>query len=100
MNPKEHCKVVTLRSGKTLEKQQSEEKSIEKTSDESNNQIEEKEEEAKKEQKEETKKKKKLPEPYQPPLPFPQKFQKAKLDKQFGKFLEVFHKLYINILFT
>ncbi|KAJ9169018.1 hypothetical protein P3X46_020488 [Hevea brasiliensis] len=34
------------------------------------------------------------------PLPFPQRFQKAKLDKQFGKFLEVLQKLYINIPFT
>ncbi|XP_057994968.1 uncharacterized protein LOC131175272 [Hevea brasiliensis] len=61
--------------------------------------IEEKEED-KKEQEEEIKKKKKLPEPYQPPLPFPQRFQKVKLDKLFGKFLEVLKKLYINIPFT
>ncbi|XP_057999286.1 uncharacterized protein LOC131178345 [Hevea brasiliensis] len=40
------------------------------------------------------------PAPYKPPLPFPQRFQKAKLDKQFGKFLEVLKKLYINIPFT
>ncbi len=57
MNPKEHCKAVTLRNSRTLEEQQSEEKSIEKTSDESDNQTEEKE------KKEETKKKKKLLEP-------------------------------------
>ncbi|XP_057999033.1 uncharacterized protein LOC131177883 [Hevea brasiliensis] len=58
------------------------------------------EEKTKKELEEETKKKKKLPKPYQPPLPFPQRFQKAKLDKHFGKFLEVLQKLYINIPFT
>ncbi|XP_021297502.1 uncharacterized protein LOC110426591 [Herrania umbratica] len=34
------------------------------------------------------------------PPPFPQHFQKKKLDAQFQKFLEVFKKLYINILFT
>ncbi|KAJ9181196.1 hypothetical protein P3X46_009350 [Hevea brasiliensis] len=34
-----------------------------------------------------------------PQLPFPQRFQKAKLDKQFGKFLEVLKKLYINVPF-
>lgn len=33
-------------------------------------------------------------------LPFPQRLQKQKLDKQFSKFLEVFKKLYINILFS
>ncbi|XP_057998486.1 uncharacterized protein LOC131177483 [Hevea brasiliensis] len=37
---------------------------------------------------------------YKPPFPYPQRFQKAKLDKQFGKFLEVLKKLYINIPFT
>ncbi|XP_058005377.1 uncharacterized protein LOC110643723 [Hevea brasiliensis] len=62
-------------------------------------QAEEKKKEAKEKQEKETRKKKKLPEPYQPPLPFPQRFQKAILDKQFGKFLEVLQKLYINIPF-
>ncbi|KAJ9158607.1 hypothetical protein P3X46_024172, partial [Hevea brasiliensis] len=33
------------------------------------------------------------PKAYMPPLPFPQRFQKAKLDKQFGKFLELPPKL-------
>ena len=35
--------------------------------------------------------------PYMPPIPFPQRLAKAKLDKRFGKFLEVLKKLYINI---
>ncbi|XP_057993028.1 uncharacterized protein LOC131174019 [Hevea brasiliensis] len=98
MNPREHCKVVTLRSRRILE--ESEEEPTERTSDKSENQTKEKKEEAKENQEEEAWKKKKLPEPYQPPLPFPQKFQKAKLDKQFEKFLEVLQKLYINIPFT
>jgi len=33
------------------------------------------------------------PKPYTPPLPFPQRMAKAKLDLQFGKFLEVLKKL-------
>jgi len=37
--------------------------------------------------------------PYTPPLPFPQRMAKAKLDSQFGKFLEVLKILYINIPF-
>ncbi|XP_058003683.1 uncharacterized protein LOC131180089 [Hevea brasiliensis] len=61
--------------------------------------AEEKKEEAKQKQEEEARKKKKPPEPYQPPLPFPQRFLEARLDKQFGKFLEVLQKLYINIPF-
>ncbi len=72
MNPKEHCKVVTLRSGKNLE--QPEEEPVGKTSEKSESQAKKKEEEAKKDQEEETMKKKKLPEPYQPPLSFPQRF--------------------------
>jgi len=38
--------------------------------------------------------------PYVLPLPFPQRIAKAKLDQQFGKFLKVLQKLYINIPFT
>ena len=43
--------------------------------------------------------------PYKPPLytsplPFPQKFQKTKLDENFAKFLNMFKKLEINILFA
>ena len=37
------------------------------------------------------------PKPYNPPLSFPQRMAKAKLDLQFEKFLEVLKKLYINI---
>ncbi|XP_010275343.1 PREDICTED: uncharacterized protein LOC104610425 [Nelumbo nucifera] len=33
---------------------------------------------------------------YKPPLPFPKRFLKDKLDKQITKFLEVFQKLHIN----
>ena len=40
------------------------------------------------------------PKPFTPPLSFPQRMAKAKLDMQFGKILEVLKKLYINISFT
>ncbi|KAJ9128557.1 hypothetical protein P3X46_034882, partial [Hevea brasiliensis] len=39
------------------------------------------------------------PKAYMPPLPFPQRFE-AKLDKQFGKFLEVLKSLHVTIPFT
>ena len=39
------------------------------------------------------------PKPYIPPLPFSPRMAKAKLDMQFGKFLDVLKKLYINIPF-
>ena len=34
------------------------------------------------------------------PIPYPQRLKKHKLDKQFTKFMEVFKKLHINILFA
>jgi len=40
------------------------------------------------------------PKPFMPTLPFPRGMAKAKLDLQFGKFLDVLKKLYINIPFT
>ena len=37
---------------------------------------------------------------YQPPIPFPQRIQKSKLDDQIAKFLNMFKKLEINIPFV
>ena len=37
---------------------------------------------------------------YTPPLPFSQRFRKAKLDEQFSKFLNIFKKLEVNIPFA
>ena len=37
---------------------------------------------------------------YKPPIPFPQRLQKSKLDDQFAKFLNMFKKLEINIPFA
>ena len=34
------------------------------------------------------------------PIPYPQRLKKNKMDKQFTKFMEVFKKLHINILFA
>ena len=34
------------------------------------------------------------------PIPYPQRLKKSKLDKQFTKFLDVFKKRHINILFA
>ena len=40
------------------------------------------------------------PPPYRPPVPFPQRLAKAKLDEQFGKFIQVLKQLHITIPFT
>lgn len=37
---------------------------------------------------------------YVPPIPFPQRLRKRKLDKQFTKFAEIFKKIYVNIPFA
>lgn len=34
------------------------------------------------------------------PFPYPQRFQKKKLDEQFAMFLEIFKKIHINIPFA
>jgi len=39
------------------------------------------------------------PKPYMPPLPFPQRFAKTKLDSQFDKVLDILKKLHVNVSF-
>jgi len=92
-NPKsmgtEHCKMIELRSGKNIDgnpRTAEYEKKVKEESRQLNQQ-------------------KSMPtsEKVQvstPPVPFPQRLQKKKLDTQFEKFLEVFKKLHINIPFA
>jgi hypothetical protein len=90
----EQCKVVTLRSGKELNKDSVEQKKKnddEAKEDDSRNKIDNEVVESKKETKQDE---------ILPPVPFPQRLQKQKLDRQFSKFLEVFKKLQINIPFA
>ncbi|KAJ4705094.1 DNA-directed DNA polymerase [Melia azedarach] len=95
-NPKDQCKATTLGSGKELEPPKPKDKM-------------KKSEVSGKEVKDEAPTKVSMlhrisfldnPPMIAPPLPFPQSFQKKKLDAQFSKFLEMLKKLYINILFT
>ena len=37
--------------------------------------------------------------PYMPPLPLPRRFDRAKLESQFGKFLDMLKKLHFNVPF-
>ncbi|KAJ9182270.1 hypothetical protein P3X46_006285 [Hevea brasiliensis] len=102
-NPREQCHAITLRSGKIVHTEKSEK--VEKRENEKDVERDEKQKSQKgsaRKGKEEVgeKEEKYIPlEPYKPQLPFPQRFQKAKLDEQFGKFLEVLKKLYINVPF-
>ena len=105
-NPRDHCKAITLRSGKEVE---------------SSRQREEWKEEEKVEKRVENepdRPTKAMPTLYSegpkskgisfpdnppiisPPLSYPQHFQKKKQNTQFSKFLEIFKKIHINIPFT
>ncbi|KAJ9180939.1 hypothetical protein P3X46_009123 [Hevea brasiliensis] len=105
-NPREQCNAVTLRSGKVMGEEHEIEVKLKEKKDECESESTSTKAKASKEANEEKEDKKKIEEkyvpsaPYKPPLPFPQRFHKAQLDKQFGKFLEVLKKLYINIPFT
>nr|XP_025635993.1 uncharacterized protein LOC112730098 [Arachis hypogaea] len=105
-NPKEECKAIQLRSGRTLED--------DKVGSKKKGAIEEKNQEELKQKDEETQASKKGKEVIEensqeqkkevksctPPLPYPQRLQREFKDQQFPKFLEVFKKLEINIPLT
>ena len=95
----EHVKAVMLRSGKELETQGKspviEEVETEKVIQPSQN------DDADKEQPQEKQSARNTTEARDnPPIPYPQRLKKSKMDKQFTKFMEVFKKLHINILFA
>ena len=41
-----------------------------------------------------------MPKEYKPPVPYPAKLKKDHIDAQFGKFLELFKQLHINLPFV
>ncbi|KAK6115837.1 hypothetical protein DH2020_008106 [Rehmannia glutinosa] len=103
VNPKE-CKAIRLRSGTEYEGPKIPE-NFEKSQDEAIGEVEA--EEGAEEHKAEQKEAEKLKSSSNPdisklnvPLPFPQRFQKKKLNAQFAKFLEIFKKLHMNIPFA
>ncbi|KAL2923801.1 DNA damage-inducible protein 1 [Bienertia sinuspersici] len=94
--PKDHINAVTLRSGKELE---------DPSLREAPKQVAEEIIEPKKVtemgcDKEEVNEHDATPiEPYKPPVPYPQRLAQAKLEKKYGKFLDILKKLHINIPF-
>ena len=95
----EHVKAVMLRSGKELETLAQppivEEVEAEKVIQPSQNDHADKEQPQEKQSAGNTTEAKD-----NPPIPYPQRLKKHKLDKQFTKFMEVFKKLHINIPFA
>ncbi|XP_048228245.1 uncharacterized protein LOC125369519 [Ricinus communis] len=96
-NPREHIKVVTLKSGKQLAS------SLPMANDDVVVQDEpaRKEPEPKLIEPAQTKDKTKSPvREYQPPIPYPIGLKQKKVDQQFGKFLDLFKQLRINLPFV
>ena len=95
----EHVKAVMLRSGKELETQAHppvvEEVEAEKVIQPSQNDHAEREQPQEKQSAGNTTEAKD-----NPPIPYPQRLKKHKLDKKFTKFTEMFKKLHINIPFA
>ncbi|XP_073031309.1 uncharacterized protein [Primulina eburnea] len=95
VNPREQCEAVTLRSGKEIGIPEPTEENAEIC-------VEENDRKGASVGKEKVEEPKKVFE--QQPiskvnLPYPQRFKKKWLDDQFAKFLEIFKKIHINILF-
>ncbi|XP_019255161.1 PREDICTED: uncharacterized protein LOC109233751 [Nicotiana attenuata] len=95
-NPKETIKVVSLRSGKTLT-----DPVVKARLEVVNKQTETPTEKKNEEQKGQSSEvQKKIEESrHMPALSFPQKMKREKLEKCFGRFLEILKKLYVNIPF-
>ncbi|RWR83368.1 hypothetical protein CKAN_01212200 [Cinnamomum micranthum f. kanehirae] len=103
-NPREQVRAITLRSGKELNpnlraKPEKEQSPHDRKVKVSNQPSEEKKEE------EDDFVPCRItfpdnPAPYVPPIPYPQRLRKNKLDKQFAKFLDIFKKLHVNIPFA
>ncbi|GAA0140022.1 hypothetical protein LIER_01450 [Lithospermum erythrorhizon] len=86
-NPYEHTHAVTLRNGRNLE-------------DEAEKQRQESRRNTNIQEQEDSIVKSHIPEDVPPPVPFPQRLHKKKIDIQFSKFLDMFKKLHINIPFA
>ena len=103
-NPRD-CMAVILRSGRELderrvEKRDTEEEKQAEIGDEfemHNSETTEKEKTTEMQPKQQGKKEE--VKAYNPPVPFPQRLQKAKLEEQFSRFLNMFKKIEINISF-
>ena len=101
----EHCRDVTLRSGKTLEQSvEAQEKDENPVGDEkSSAEIAEEVERLVKKLVSDTPEKVEVHKPKddeKPIVPYPQRLRKNILDKQFGRFMDIFKKLHINIPFA
>ncbi|XP_062104062.1 uncharacterized protein LOC133815221 [Humulus lupulus] len=96
VNPKEQCQEFTLRSGTKYDMPTIQEE-VEKTQDQK---VASPEQENVTEDLQKKGKDKPITVEHTPKIPYPQRFRKVNLKKKFSKFLKVFKKLHINILFV
>ncbi|XP_050908936.1 uncharacterized protein LOC127122679 [Lathyrus oleraceus] len=111
-NPKGHANAISLRSGTTYDepvnprfnKPKTPNKNVvttpEKQVEEPVEPEKQKEEEVKDKEGEKDTKVYVPPPPYKPPIRFPQRLKKNKLDNQYKKFVKVIEKLHVEIPFT
>ncbi|XP_022874210.1 uncharacterized protein LOC111393039 [Olea europaea var. sylvestris] len=105
VNPKEQVQAITTRSGVQLPEihvKRPERKEKEIMGEEAGKEVEFEQPTDKENERKETPIVR-APSPvkaYVPPIPFPQRLQRKKLDNQFAKFVEIFKKLHINIPFA
>ncbi|XP_070043088.1 uncharacterized protein [Nicotiana tomentosiformis] len=102
-NPKEHLKAISLRAGKSLDDpyvdREGKPQEVKKVN-ECENKIESKFPKEQKNKGKNVQENELITNPHSIPLPFPQKMNREKLDKQFSKFLDILKQLYINIPFA
>ncbi|XP_021724214.1 uncharacterized protein LOC110691579 [Chenopodium quinoa] len=98
LDPKEPACSITTRSGRVLESEVSKKSDAKESPIENEGDESPLVEEVAKEQVEKVKEKEK--EVYKPKLPYPKKFNRHKLDEQFGQFIEMLKKIHLSIPFT
>ena len=95
-NPKEQCQAITTRSGKQYSSSFPLNKDDVVISDE----TDKVEPESTVEEKKDVEKDKPLLREYQPKIPYPSRLKQDKVDQQYGKFLDLFKQLRINLPFV
>ena len=110
-NPRD-CMAVQLRSGKEMISSRAENKEMSEQEEEKETEEEDRKNnsewtvetenklQTEQHKKNSKQKQKEKVQAYMPIVPFPQRLQKAKIEEQFSKFLEIFNKIEINIPFA
>ncbi|KAJ8762220.1 hypothetical protein K2173_007376 [Erythroxylum novogranatense] len=102
-NPREHAKAILLRSGRQLEevKDKQKDKKMEKSEEDESRESGKEAIDAPAEKEDHPRLfADPITHPVRPRIPYPQRLKGTQLDKQFGRFLEIFKKLHINIPFV